>query len=75
MSEDILEIEELWPGTTIDGEPGIVTGNMAVIAVPEGGFLLSMAVGPSGEGPEDQTYVEFVLSPESARALSEVLGR
>jgi hypothetical protein len=72
MDDDLLAISETWPGTTIDGEPRIVSGNLGVSRSADT-YLLSLAVGPAGEGPEHATYVEFVLTAENARALAAVL--
>jgi hypothetical protein len=74
VDDDLLVLSESWPATTIDGEPGIVSGIMAVSRSPAGEFQLNLAVGPAGARPEKCDHVEFVLSAENARALREVLS-
>jgi len=73
-SDDLLVLESSWPGTTIHGEPGIVSGHLGVSADPDGSVLLSLAVGPAGAGAAECDYVEFVLSPDQADALVRVLA-
>jgi hypothetical protein len=73
MDDDLLIIETSWPGTTIDGEPGIVSGRLGVSRAAGGEFHLNLAVGPSGGAPESFDYVEFLLSAEHAQALRDVL--
>lgn len=73
MDDDLLIIETSWPGTTIDGEPGIVSGTLEVSRAAGGEFLLNLAVGPSGGAPEDFEYVEFPLSADQAQALRAAL--
>lgn len=74
VSDELLVIQTSWPGTTIDGEPGIVSGILTVSSVPEGEFLLNLSIGPSGGGAADCYYVEFPLSRDHARALRDVLS-
>jgi hypothetical protein len=74
LSEDILELSESWPGTTIDGEPGIVRGHLSVTTGPgDGSLLLNLSVGADGGGPELAQYVEFLLSPENVVRLRNAL--
>jgi len=73
--DEVLVIETSWPGTTIDGDPGIVHGSLSISRVAEGGFLLNLTIGPSGGAPEDFDYVEFPLSADHADALSDALAR
>jgi hypothetical protein len=73
VDDDLLVIETSWPGTTIDGGPGIVSGMLSVGRAAGGGFLLNLSVGPSGGAPEGFTYIEFPLSPDDARALRSTL--
>jgi len=75
MEDDLLTIHESWPGTTIDGEPGLVSGVLTLSRAGSGQFLLNLAVGPLGGTPEDCDYVEFPLSAEQAAALSDALVR
>lgn len=72
-SDAQLEFQSTWPGTTINGEPGIVSGRMEVSCPPDGGVYLSLAVGAAGAMPEECDYVEFVLSPDQADALASAL--
>ena len=74
VDDDLLVIETSWPGTTIDGDPGIVSGMLSVSRAAGGEFLLNLSVGPSGGGPETFTYLEFPLSPDDARALRDALN-
>ena len=67
--DDLLVIETSWPGTTIDGDPRIVSGMLLVSRAAGGEFLLNLSVGPPYGVPEDFTYLEFPLSPDDARAL------
>ncbi|GLZ28160.1 hypothetical protein Lesp02_03500 [Lentzea sp. NBRC 105346] len=75
MDDDLLVLEESWPASTIDGEPGIVRGILGVSSAPDGSFLLNLAVGPAGARPEQCDHVEFFLTAENARALRDVLTR
>jgi hypothetical protein len=74
MSDAVLEIHSSWPGTTIDGEPGIVSGILALSLGPGGSAYLSVTVGAAGAPPEDCDYVEFVLSADQADALARALS-
>jgi hypothetical protein len=74
MDDELLLIEASWPGTTIVGEPGIVSGSLSVSSAAGGEFLLNLSVGPAGGRPEEFEYVEFPLSQEQARALASALG-
>jgi hypothetical protein len=71
--DDFLIIETSWPGTTIDGEPGIVSGTLGVSRAAGGEFHLNLAVEPSGGAPETFDYVEFPLSADHAQALRDAL--
>jgi hypothetical protein len=73
VDDDLLVIENSWPGTTIDGDPGIVSGMLSVSRAAGGEFLLNLSVGPAGGAPEDFTYLEFSLSPDDAAALRDAL--
>jgi len=73
VDDDLLVIETSWPGTTIDGDPRIVSGMLSVSRAAGGEFLLNLSVGPPGGAPEDFTYLEFPLSPDDARALRDAL--
>ncbi len=72
--DDLLVLESSWPGTTIQGDPGIVSGHMSVSADPDGSVLLSLAVGPAGAGAAECDYVEFILSPAQADALARAIA-
>jgi hypothetical protein len=74
MSDDLLSIHESWPGTTIDGTPGLVSGSLTVSRAAGGEFLLNLAVGPDGAAPEECDYVEFPLSADHAKALRDALA-
>ena len=74
MDEELLIIRAAWPATTIDGDPGIVSGLLTVSRAIDGGVHLNLAVGPLGGGPEECEYVEFLLSADNATALGEVLA-
>jgi hypothetical protein len=73
-SEELLVVHSDWPGTTIGGEPGIVSGILTLSATVDGGACLNLAVGASGAVPEECDYVEFVLSSEQADALAHALA-
>jgi hypothetical protein len=51
MDDEVLTIHESWPGTTIDGEPGLVSGVLTVTRAAGGEFLLNLTVGPHGGTP------------------------
>ncbi|WP_157410726.1 hypothetical protein [Actinoplanes rectilineatus] len=70
----LLEIANDWPGSSIDGEPGIVSGNLEVTGDPDGSVLFSLGVGSAGCAPDEADYVEFVFSPAQADALMEALA-
>ncbi len=70
----LLEVANSWPGSSIDGDPGIVSGNLAVVGDSDGSVLFSLGVGAAGGSPEESDYVEFVLSPAQADALMEALA-
>jgi hypothetical protein len=72
VDDDLLVIETSWPGTTIDGDPRIVSGMLSVSRAG-GEFLLNLSVGPPDGAPEDFTYLEFPLAPDDARALRDAL--
>ncbi|MEV0651318.1 hypothetical protein AB0I28_39335 [Phytomonospora sp. NPDC050363] len=74
MDDDILTIEESWPGTTIKGEPGIVSGILSLSRMTGGELLLNLAVGPAGGRPEESDYVEFVLAGANLEALRNALN-
>ncbi len=69
VDDALLVIETSWPGTTIDGDPQIVSGMLSVSRAAGGEFLLNLPVGPPDGAPEDFTYLEFPLPPDDARAL------
>lgn len=73
MSDVLIELRCTWPGTTIDGEPGIVDGFLEVSADPDGSATLNISVGNAGAPAEDCHYVEFVLPPAEADALARAL--
>ncbi|WP_261558208.1 hypothetical protein [Frankia tisae] len=73
-SEELLVVRSDWPGTTISGEPGIVSGVLSLFGDVDAGASLNLAVGPAGARPEDCDYVEFVLSAEQADALAQALS-
>jgi hypothetical protein len=75
MDGEVLTIHDSWPGTTIDGEPGIVSGVLTVSRAAGGELLLNLSVGPSGAAPKECDYVEFPLSAEHAKALRDALAR
>lgn len=74
MGDEVLTIRESWPGTTIDGEPGLVSGVLTVTCTAGGEFMLNLAVGPHGGTPEEYDYVEFPLSADHAAALRDALA-
>ncbi len=74
-SEELPEIRSDWPGTTLDGEPEIVSGALSVYSNVDGGASLNLAVGAAGAPPEECDYVKFVLSAEQADALAQALTR
>ena len=74
VDDDLLVIENSWPGTTIDGDPHIVSGMLSVSRAEGGEFLLNLSVGPPDGAAEDFTYLEFPLSTDDARALRDALG-
>jgi hypothetical protein len=71
--DDLLVLETAWPGTTLDGQVGIVSGTFSVSRSVNGQFVMNLAVGQSGGKPEDCEYIEFVLSREHANQLAAVL--
>lgn len=52
MSDELLVIEASWPGTTIDGEPGIVAGILMLSRTANGELALNVSTGLSGTAPE-----------------------
>jgi hypothetical protein len=74
VDDELLIIESAWPGTTIDGEPGIVSGALSVSRAAGGEFLLNLTVGPPGGAPADYSYLEFPLSSDQAQALRNALA-
>lgn len=74
MDDDVLVISTAWPATTIDGDPGIVSGTLSVSRAVGGEFLLNVSVGPADAAADDVTYVEFPLSAEHAQALRAALA-
>jgi hypothetical protein len=73
MGDELLTIRESWPGTTIDGEPRVASGILALSRSPDGALLLNLTVGPAGAPPEECDHVEFPLSAASAGALRAAL--
>jgi hypothetical protein len=73
-SDSLLELHSSWPGTTIDGEPGIVSGILGLSRGPGGEAFLHLVVGSAGAPPEECDHVEFVLSAEQADALAQALA-
>jgi hypothetical protein len=57
-----------WPATSIDGDPGIVSGMLSVSRTVGGEFLFNLSVGLPGGAPENFTYLEFPLSSGQALA-------
>lgn len=74
MDDEVLTIHESWPDTTIDGEPGLVSGVLTVSRAAGGEFLLNVAVGPHDGTPEECDVVEFPLSADHAAALRDALA-
>jgi hypothetical protein len=72
-TEELLTINSSWPGTTIAGEPGIVSGILTMSGGPDGSRSLHLAIGEDGAPPEECDFVEFVLSAEQAHALAKGL--
>jgi hypothetical protein len=64
----VLVIETCWPATTIDGDPGIVSGILSVSRTVGGEFLLTLSVGPPGGALESFSSLEFPLSSGHALA-------
>jgi hypothetical protein len=69
VDDDLLVIETSWPGTTIDGDPRIVSGMLSASRAASGEFLLNLPAGPPDGAPEDFTYLEFPSASDDARAL------
>jgi hypothetical protein len=74
MYDEVLNIDTDWPGTTIDGEPGLVSGSLTVSRAAGGEFLLNLVVGPYGARVEECDHVEFPLSADHAKALRDALA-
>ncbi|GAA3310859.1 hypothetical protein [Nonomuraea dietziae] len=74
MDDELLVINESWPATTIDGEPGLVSGLLVVSRAANGEFQLNLSVGPHGGAPEECEYVEFPLSAAHAQASRDALS-
>jgi hypothetical protein len=74
MYDEVLTIDTDWPATTIDGEPGLVSGSLTVSRAVGGEFLLNLVVGPYGARPEECDHVEFPLSANHAKALRDSLA-
>jgi hypothetical protein len=74
MDDEVLTIQQSWPGTTIDGEPGLVSGVLTVTRTAGGEFMLNLAVGPHSGTSEECDYVEFPLSAGHAAALRDALA-
>jgi len=72
VKEDLLVIETSWPGTTIDGDPGIVSG-MPWSAELQAAGSCSTCRSVRPAAPEAFTCVELPLSPDDGRALRSVL--
>lgn len=70
----MLVIETSWPGTTIEGEIRVVSGELVVSASAGDEFQLNIVIGPTGGAPEECEYTEFPLSRGQAQALARVLG-
>jgi hypothetical protein len=68
VDDDVLVIGTCWPATTIDGDPGIVSGMLSVGRTVGGEFLLNLSVGPLGGAPENFSCLEFPLSSGHALA-------
>jgi hypothetical protein len=73
MDDEVLTIQQSWPGTTIHGEPGLVSGVLTLSRAAGGEFLLNLAVGPLEATAEECDYVEFPLSAGHAKALRDAL--
>ena len=74
MTSDALEFHSSWPATTIDGEPGIVSGILEMSFGPDGDAYLNIVVGAAGAPPEECDHVEFVLSAEQTDSLAQALA-
>jgi hypothetical protein len=74
MDDELLAIRESWPGTTTEGEPGLVSGLPTISRAAGGEFKLNLPVGPLGGPAEDYDYVEFPLSASHAEALRDALA-
>ena len=73
-SKDTFEIRSSWPGTTIRGDPGIVSGVLGLSFESDGSAVLNLAVGLAGAPSEECDYVEFALSPDQVGALARTLA-
>lgn len=73
-TEERLTLHSSLPSTTINGEPGIVSGILTVNGSPDGNRSLNLSVGEAGAAPENCEFVEFILSPEQAHALAQALS-
>lgn len=47
VDDDLLVIKTSWPGMTIDGDLGVISGLLSVSRAAGGEFLLDLSVGPS----------------------------
>jgi hypothetical protein len=73
-TEELLTLHSSWPGTTIAGEPGIVSGTLTMRGDPDGSRSLHLVVGEADAPPEECDFVEFVLSAEQTHALAQALS-
>ena len=72
--EELLVVHSDWPGSTIAGEPGIVSGILTLSATVDGGAGLNLAVGGSGAAPEECATMSSSSSHPSRPTLSLTLS-
>jgi hypothetical protein len=71
VDDDLSVLETAWPGTTIDGHVGIVSGTLSMSRSVNGQLLMNLAIGLFSGEPEDFHQVEFVMSREHAKQLTD----
>jgi hypothetical protein len=72
VDDELLLLSQQWPVSTIDGEPFLTRGSLAVIKQPGSGVLLTVSSGD--ETHPNNIEVQFPLSNAQAALLVRALG-
>ena len=72
VNDELVRLTQLWPVSTIDGEPSLTRGTLTVASESGGGVLLVVSCGD--ESFPDNLEVQFPLSSTQSALVARALG-